>query len=185
VRGVRTDERPEVRDTIRGGSLTEYLFLIAELAAAFAGFTAIVSVLNTRTDSRKRALDVLRLRAMLEASLGTIALALLPTLLREVGLGESAWRWAHGGAAVVVVVLYVAQLRRGFAPEMRSTPGYSQTTANYLAGLGLVGLGCVIAGAVGVGNPAALYLVALTLLLSVAGLQFFRASVSIMGSASG
>jgi hypothetical protein len=164
--------------------MTDYLSLIAELAAAFAGFTAIVSVLNTRTDAGKRALDVIRLRAMLEASLCTIGLALLPTLLLEVGVGEPAWRWASGIAAVSVAVLYVAQLRRGFTPEMKRIPGYSRVFANFLAGLGLVGLGCVLAGALGVGNPAALYLGALTMLLSVAGLQFFRVSVSIMGSAS-
>ena len=93
--------------------MNDYLFLIAELAAAFAGFTAIVSVLNTRADARKRALDLLRLRSMLEASLCTIALALLPTLLLEVGIGGAAWRWANGTAAVVVGVVYVAQMRRG------------------------------------------------------------------------
>jgi hypothetical protein len=105
-------------------------------------------------------------------------------LLLEVGVGEPAWRWASGIAAVSVAVLYVAQLRRGFTPEMKRIPGYSRVFANFLAGLGLVGLGCVLAGALGVGNPAALYLGALTMLLSVAGLQFFRVSVSIMGSAS-
>jgi hypothetical protein len=164
--------------------LTDYLFLIAELAAAFAGFTAIVSVLDARGDSRKRALDVIRLRAMLEASLATIALALLPSLLLQVGLGEAAWRWASAIGSLVVGVLYAAQVRRGFTRELKNTPGYSLVFARFLAVMGIAGLGGLIVAAFGVGDPSALYSVCATLLFSVAGLQFFRVSVSIMGSAS-
>lgn len=120
--------------------MTDYLFLIAELAAAFAGFTAIVSVLDTRSDSRQRALDVLG-------------------------------------------VLYIAQVRRGFTREMKEIPGYSLLFARFLAGMGIAGLGLLIAGASGVADPATLYTVCATILLSVAGLQFFRLSISIMGSA--
>lgn len=163
--------------------MTDYLFLIAELAAAFAGFTAIVSVLDTRSDSRKRALEVLRLRAMLEASLLTIALALLPWLLLQVGLGAIAWRWACAIGFLAVGALYVAQVRRGFAREMKEIPGYSLLFARFLAGMGIAGLGLLIAGASGVADPATLYTVCATILLSVAGLQFFRLSISIMGSA--
>lgn len=170
--------------------MNDYLYLIAELAAAFAGFTAIVSVLDSRSDSATRALDVLRLRAMLEASLCTIVLALLPTLLLQIGLEATTWRWACAIGTVTVAVLYTAQMRRGFAREMRETPGYSLVFARFLAGVGVVGLSCLVVGAFdvgafGVGDPRALYLVCATLLLSVAGLQFFRVSISIMGSASG
>ena len=164
--------------------MTDYLFLTAELAAAFAGFTAIVSVLDARRESRTRALDVVRLRAMLEASLATIAVALLPSLLLQVGLEETAWRWACAIAFPIVGVLYIAQVRRGFTREMKETPGYSLIFARAIASVGLAGLGGLIAGAFGVGDPSTLYLLAATLLLSVAGLQFFRASISIMGSAS-
>jgi len=128
--------------------LTDYLFLIAELAAAFAGFTAIVSVLDARGDSRKRALDVIRLRAMLEASLATIALALLPSLLLQVGLGEAAWRWASAIGSLVVGVLYAAQVRRGFTRELKNTPGYSLVFARFLAVMGIAGLGGLIVAAV-------------------------------------
>lgn len=164
--------------------MTDYLFLVAELAVAFAGFTAIVSVLDARSDSRKRALDVLRLRAMLEASLTTIALALLSSLLLQAGLGETAWRWACAIGALAVGVLYVAQVRRSFTREMKEIPGYSLIFARFLAGMGIAGMGGLIAGAFGVGDPATLYALSATLLLSVAGLQFFRVSISIMGSAS-
>lgn len=64
--------------------MSEYLILVCELAGAFAGFVAIVSVLDGRASRRSR-FDKMRLRQMLELSLFAIGLGLLPEVLARLG----------------------------------------------------------------------------------------------------
>ena len=71
----------------------ELLFIIAEIAVAFAGFASIVSVLGRRDSRDDRRLDAFRLRTMLMASLCAVGFALFPLLPAEFGVSRVlVWR---------------------------------------------------------------------------------------------
>jgi hypothetical protein len=66
----------------------ETLAVLAEVSVAFAGFSGIVTVFRRPDPSLWSGLDRFRLRFMVEFSLATLALSLLPLLLAELGLTE-------------------------------------------------------------------------------------------------
>lgn len=79
----------------------ETLRSLSEVAVALAGFTGIVAVLGNRAGGRWGPLEWLRLRMLLEASLGVLFLSLIPGLLHELGaLRDAIWRVANGLQAV-------------------------------------------------------------------------------------
>jgi hypothetical protein len=51
---------------------------LAEIFVAFAGFTGIVATLGQRSEGKWRPVDVIRFRALLEASLAGLVLCVLP-----------------------------------------------------------------------------------------------------------
>lgn len=64
------------------------LAVLAEVSVAFAGFSGIVSVFRHRRPDQWSDLDRFRFRFMVEFSLATLVLALLPFFLAELGLSE-------------------------------------------------------------------------------------------------
>ena len=70
------------------------LLQLAEIAAAFAGFAALVSVLRRRDDMLAEAVhDLLRLRLVISSGVAGVAAALIPVSLAGFGLEpEMAWR---------------------------------------------------------------------------------------------
>jgi len=76
-------------------SVEDFLFTIAEVAVAFAGFAGLVTVLARRATESDRALDIVRLRDLLLLSLLAVAAALFPKLPVAFGAGEeTTWRVA-------------------------------------------------------------------------------------------
>ena len=72
---------------------TDFLFLIAELAVALAGFSAVIGVLSVRPGTSDVRVDGLRLQVMLETSLFVAAAVLLPVLLDHFDIGSpTVWR---------------------------------------------------------------------------------------------
>lgn len=163
--------------------MSDYLFLICELAVAFAGFTAVVTVLHISPDERERALLVNRVRQMLELSLVTVAAGLAPGLLMRLGLeGEGVWRIAGAVFVVVGLVLIRIQGPRGFAARVRAAPGYNVPISIFLVVLGVVVILGFGLAASGITDPEGAYTLAITLLLGMAGIQFLRASVWVLQS---
>ena len=161
--------------------MSDYLSLICELAAAFAGFTAVVSALDARFDGARRDLDVERLRQMLEMSLATIWGGLLPTLLILLEVAEgSPWRVAAGVMFLVILALFVVQVPRGFRRDLRAVPGYNMAYARFLTALGLAVLISFAVAALGRAASAGFYALGVSLMLMIAGLQFLRASTSFL-----
>ncbi len=71
----------------------DFLFVVAEVAVAFAGFASIVAVLGQRTTRDHPLTDAFRLRGLLESSLVVVAFSLLPYVLVRISSHElSAWR---------------------------------------------------------------------------------------------
>lgn len=161
--------------------MSDYLFLVCELAAAFAGFTAIVSVLDQQYGSGSERIDVVRLRQMVELSLVVIAAGLMPALLARLSVGERVlWRIACTAMLVAGVALIRIQSVRGLRPEIRAAPTFNLFYARFLQLLGAVSLVAFACGAFNWIPADGGFHLGVTLLLSVAGLQFLRAAVSIM-----
>jgi hypothetical protein len=71
----------------------DFLFTVAEVAVAFAGFAGLVTVLTQRLAKTEREFDVVRFRDMLFLSLIAAAFSLLPTLPSAFGASDEAtWR---------------------------------------------------------------------------------------------
>lgn len=75
---------------------TDTLLSMAEIAAAFAGFAALVSVIRRGADQPADAAhDLLRLRLVISSSVAGVAAALIPVGLAGYGLEEAiTWRLA-------------------------------------------------------------------------------------------
>ena len=76
---------------------TDALLSLAEIAAAFAGFAALVSVIRRSTDQLPAHAihDLLRLRLVIASSVAGVAAALIPVGLAGYGLDAGlSWRLA-------------------------------------------------------------------------------------------
>ncbi len=73
---------------------TETLLSMAEIAAALAGFAALVSVIRRTSDTPADAVhDLLRLRLVIASSVAGVAAALIPVGIDGYGLApETTWR---------------------------------------------------------------------------------------------
>jgi hypothetical protein len=157
----------------------EYLSLIAELAVAFAGFTAIVSVLQSEV-ADEFTLNKVRLRQMLELSLFTVAASLVPQLIAASSISAdmpfriSGALFVPAGAALLTV-----QRRRGAISQVRKLPGYSVRFTRFAIGCGLGVITLFALAAFGAQSVAS-YQAGVTLGLVIAAAQFFRTSISVL-----
>jgi hypothetical protein len=90
----------------------ETLRSLSEVAIALAGFTGIVAVLGHRAGGQWGPLEWLRLRMLLETSLGVVFLALIPVLLHQLETFQGPmWRVCNGVQALVhaagILLLYL------------------------------------------------------------------------------
>ena len=159
----------------------DYLSQICNLAAVFAGFTAIVSVLGSYDDGPDDvALNKLRLRQMLETCLFTIAAGLVPQLLASFGMTlDRALQIAGALSAPTAALLLMLQGRRGLSTKFRHLSGYSVHFARFAISAGVLLVGMFFLAAFGI-RPVATYNSAVTLGLAIAGLQFLRTSFSVL-----
>ncbi len=92
----------------------DFLFVTAEIAAAFVGFASVVAVLGQRTTRDDPSLDAFRLRGMIQYGLLVVFSALLPYLLHSAGLvGAPLWRVASALVSVAGVALLIDGIVRG------------------------------------------------------------------------
>ena len=160
----------------------DYLSQICNLAAVFAGFTAIVSVLRSddETGPDEMVLNKVRLRQMLEICLFTIAAGLLPQLIVSFDTSfDVALRMSGAIAAPLGSLLLILQGHRAFNENVRKLSGYSIHFTRFAMSSGAIVVGLFALAAFGV-RPSAVYFSAVTLGLVIAGLQFFRTSTSVL-----
>lgn len=130
---------------------SETLTALAEVSVAFAGFSGIVTAFRRRSPGEWSDLDRFRFRFMVEFSLATLLLSLLPLILAEMGLAEPrAWSVASfllGAGALAYLtrsILWLRRLAAANAPVSRA--------------LAVVGIGVGIAvSAAGLANAAGLF----------------------------
>ena len=155
---------------------TDTLLALAEIAAAFAGFAALVSVIRrSAKEHHEAAHDLLRLRLVISSSVAGVAGALIPVGLAGYGLGpEVIWRLAaliflvfNNGIIVSFVSAY-KPVRGTFPPDRLAV-----VVVSSLELMEQVGLVAVILG-LSFGNAPALYVTALIANICQAGFIFVR-----------
>lgn len=155
---------------------TETLLSLAEIAAAFAGFAALVSVIRRGSDQLAEAVhDLLRLRLVISGSVAGVAAALIPVGIAGYGLEvDLTWRLAalifliFGNGIIVSFIGGYRPVRGTFPPDRLAV-----TLVSSLEAVEQVSLIVVIFG-LNVENAPALYVTALIANICQAGFIFVR-----------
>ena len=84
---------------------SDVLTVLAEIFVAFAGFTGIVAALGQRSEGKWKPVDVIRFRALLEASLAGLVLSVVPYGFHYFGVVEAV-TWSFGSFLVAVYVVF-------------------------------------------------------------------------------
>lgn len=155
---------------------TDTLLSLAEIAAAFAGFAALVSVIRRSTNQPAEAAhDLLRLRLVIGGSVAGVAAALVPVGLQAYALDPAVtWRVAAAlflvfDNSILASFVGAYQPVRGSFPPDRLAVSVVMT----LEVLEQVSLACVVLGLFA-GSAPALYVTALIANLCQAGFIFVR-----------
>lgn len=154
---------------------TDTLLAMAEIAAAFAGFAALVSVIRGAGEPTDAAHDLLRLRLVIAGSVVGVAVALIPVGLAGYGLdNDLTWRLS---ALLFLVFDYgiVVSFLRAYRPVRGTFPPDRLAVAlvSSLEVLEQMSLLAVLLG-LPLGAPSALYVTALIANICQAGLIFVR-----------
>lgn len=105
----------------------DFLYTVAEVAVAFAGFAGLVTVLTRRLAGSQREFDIVRFRDMLLLSLITGAFALLPTLPASFGADEEiTWRVSSALFFIAWTAFGLQGLCAGFRLSRSGTRPFSR-----------------------------------------------------------
>lgn len=155
---------------------TDTLLSMAEIAAAFAGFAALVSVIRRTNASPFDAVhDLLRLRLVIASSVAGVAAALIPVGIDGYGLApETTWR-----VAAFIFLFFDNGILASFFSAYKPVKGTFEPDRLAVAvvlSLEVVEQSSLLAVLFGVplGNPPALYVTALIANLCQAGFIFVR-----------
>lgn len=141
----------------------DILLTYAEVAAAFAGFSAIVSSFVENRRTKNLQVNHYRLKVMIEYSLCVVVFAFVPFLLFVVIESEvGAWRLSSALLALIWTVIAVLSATRARkvlgAWGFSVAPGFSYS----MLGLTVVGVTLLLMNVLGfVGSPGGFYLIGL------------------------
>ena len=155
---------------------TDALLSLAEVAAAFAGFAALVSVIGRDSEGAVApAHDLLRLRLVISSGVAGVAAALIPVGLAGYGPNEDlVWRLSAVAFLVLdngVIVSFISAykpVRGTFPPDKLAV--VLVTTLEVVEQVSLL----AVVFALGPWSPSALYVTALIANLCQAGFVFVR-----------
>lgn len=154
---------------------SDTLTALAEVSVAFAGFSGIVTAFRRRSPGEWSDLDRFRFRFMVEFSLATLLLSLLPLILAEMGLAEArAWSVASlvlGAGALAYLTRSTLWLRRLVA----AGAPVSRVLAVVSIGVGIAVSASGLANAAGLfAHPSGVYLAGVGGCLFVSSAMFAR-----------
>ena len=155
----------------------DVLFVLAELAVALAGFSAVIGVLSSRRESTDLKVNALRLQVMLETCFMVAAAALIPIILDKFGVNHNLlWRAASAAFLCIAIPFeIVARNRTKDMPNMTLTK-INVNTINWALSIGAdLILLAILLNAVGTWTDA-FYIVALFGQLTLAGILFIQFS---------
>ncbi len=155
---------------------TDTLLALAEIAAAFAGFAALVSVIRRSSGNRAEAAhDLLRLRLVISSSVAGVAAALIPVGLAGYGLDvDLTWRLA----AIIFLVFdngIITSFVRAYQP-VRGTFPPDRLAVSVVTAMEILEQLSLLAVVFGLDfqNGPALYVTALIANICQAGFIFVR-----------
>jgi hypothetical protein len=153
----------------------EALAALAQVSVAFAGFSGIVTAFRRRSPGEWSRVDRFRFRFMVEFSLATLALSLIPFFLTELGCGEarvwSASSLVLGAGALLYLTRSALDLRRVVAAGER----VSWTLAAVSVAVGIAVAASAFANAAGAfARPSGVYLAGVGGCLFVSSAMFAR-----------
>lgn len=151
------------------------MLAIAEIAATFAGFAALVTLFARRRIEGAGAHDLLRLRLVITASVVVAITALIPVALTGYGLGDSLTMRLAAGIFLVLVYLSIVSFIRSYRPVRGSFPP-DRLAVGVAAALELVVQVALILIVLDClpGRQTSLYLSALVATLAQAAFVFLR-----------
>jgi len=155
---------------------TDTLLSLAEIAAAFAGFAALVSVIRRNAERRSDAVhDLLRLRLVISSSVAGVVAALVPVGLAGYALEpDLTWRIAalifliFDNSIIASFIGSYRPVRGSFAPDRLAVAVVSSLEVVEQASLVVVLTGLPL------GNASALYVTALIANICQTGFIFVR-----------
>ena len=154
----------------------DFLFVVAQVAIAFAGFASIVVALLQVGSRDHPLLDSLRLRGLLNGSLTTVFFSLLPYICTRL-IPDDEWAWRTSSATFFVVLsveffVNLPAVRRAFRAGIRP-PVIVRWGVPFV---GFAPIPLLLANALGAfeQRTAAVYEVCLLLSLCFAGSAFVR-----------
>ncbi len=166
---------------------TDALLTLAEIAAAFAGFAALVSVIRPGSSQSAEAVhDLLRLQLVIGSSVAGVAAALIPVGLAGYGLNTGL---TYRLAALIFLIFdngIIVSFIRAYKP-VRGTFPPDRLAVGLVSALEVVeqaGLVAIILG-FNTGNAAAFYVTALIANICQAGFIFVRFARSVLRRATG
>ncbi|MCP4003391.1 MAG: hypothetical protein GY725_04270 [bacterium] len=165
---------------------TDYLYTVAEVSVALAGFAGLVTVLARRDDASSAQRDAHLLQSMLFVSLMVTAFSLFPRLPVSFGLApQSGWRISSGVFFVAWLVYVIPSYRRFSAVSEEFTPGWRRVANLHFGMHGFVGVGLLL-GVFGVwgDRSEAIYLSCLFMLLYQASYLFVRLFLRLLARSS-
>jgi hypothetical protein len=153
---------------------SDFFLTLGEMAVTLAGFASVVVVFNRRESGTWDRADVTRLRGMLGASLNAAFFSMLPVGLHRAGVSEAAV-WSVSSFVLSCLMMFVVVVIFG---QIRSLPSgsYSRPGSHLMRGsLALVAFLLVLnAFSLGFTGGPAIYILAVALLLVMAGVLFIR-----------
>jgi hypothetical protein len=162
----------------------DFLYTVAEVAVAFAGFAGLVTVLTQRLAESQREFDVVRFRDMLLLSFITGAFALFPTLPASFGVDEeTTWRVSSALFLSAWTAFGLQGLFAGFRLSRSGTRPFSRPLfwSNLAVHIpAMIALLLVVLDADFVADVrSAIYLAAIFAMLYLAGAYFLALFVSL------
>lgn len=155
----------------------DLLQTFAEVAVAFAGFSAVVSVFDRRAREDDPRLRHYRIRVMVEYSLCVTVFAFVPYLLHAtLGAEDAAWRIASLLLVIFWSIVGLAASRRARAILGRSAHTVAPAFSAVATALGYGGALILVLNVVGIsiGSPGASYILGLFFPLVQSALYFLR-----------
>lgn len=153
----------------------DLLLTIAEVSAAFAGFSGVVGVFRERAQKLEAQLQLHRLTQMIATSLSALAMSVTPFLIAAFGVPEPVvWRISSMLYALFATILTARGMTRGHAFTQVGLT--SVRTTQVIVWLTIVIVGISILNGLGVfsSRTSAFYLVALFWTLGLSGFFFTR-----------
>jgi len=153
----------------------DVLFVLAELAVALAGFSAVIGVLSSSRESTDLKVNALRLQVMLETCFMVAAAALIPIILDKFGVNHNLlWRAASAAFLCIAIPFeIVARNRTKDMPNMTVTK-INVNTINWALSIGAdLILVAILLNLVGTWSDA-FYIVAMFGQLTLAGILFVQ-----------